>query len=148
MESAQIIFGQLGVWQSSNDNWKHICSKMFISIKYVDINIYPLTMECGAPLSMFIWKGRNIKWHVPYSIIISIYWYIGMYRGTAFFKPFQGWGYFLPKHKDANKFLKPSKPCHVHIHRIALAEHSQMSTHMCQGFSHFSCFYFCINVAN
>ena len=40
---------------------KHICSKMYISINYVDINIYPLTMECNAPLSMFIWKGRNIK---------------------------------------------------------------------------------------
>ena len=25
-----IISGQLGVWQSSNDNWKHICSKISI----------------------------------------------------------------------------------------------------------------------
>ena len=64
--SSQIIFGQLGVWQSSNGNWKHICSKMYLSINYVDINIYPLTMECNAPLSMFIWKGRNIKWQYYY----------------------------------------------------------------------------------
>ena len=64
--SSQIISGQLGVWQSSNDDWKHICSKMYISINYVDINIYPLTMECNAPLSMFIWKGRNIKWQYYY----------------------------------------------------------------------------------
>ena len=28
---------------------------------YMDIKIYPLTMESNAPLSMFIWKGRNIK---------------------------------------------------------------------------------------
>ena len=27
-------------------------------------------------------------------------------------------------------FLKPSKPCHVGIHLIALTEDSQMSTHM------------------
>ena len=59
--SSQIIFGQLGVWQSSNDNWKRICSKMYISINYVDINIYPLTMECNAPLSMFIWKGPQYQ---------------------------------------------------------------------------------------
>ena len=65
---SQIIFGQLGVWQSINDNWKHICSKMYVSINYVDINIYPLTMECNAPLSMFIWKGRNIKWQYYYYV--------------------------------------------------------------------------------
>ena len=35
--------------------------RMYISINYVDINIYPLTMECNAPLSMFIWEGHNIK---------------------------------------------------------------------------------------
>ena len=29
--SFQILSGQLGVWQSSNDNWTHICSKMYIS---------------------------------------------------------------------------------------------------------------------
>ena len=27
---------------------------MYISINSVDINIYPLTMECNVPLSMFI----------------------------------------------------------------------------------------------
>ena len=32
---------------------------------------------------------------------------------------------------------KASKPGHVGIHWIALAEYSQMSTHLCQGFSHF-----------
>ena len=45
---------------------------MYISINYVDINIYPLTMECNAPLSMFIWKGRNIKWQYYYYYIIII----------------------------------------------------------------------------
>ena len=39
----------------------------------MDINIYPLTMECNAPLSMFIWKGRNIKWQYYYYYIIIIY---------------------------------------------------------------------------
>ena len=43
--SSKIIFGQLGVWQSSNDNWKHICSKMILPNNYVDINIYHLTMN-------------------------------------------------------------------------------------------------------
>ena len=52
------FIGQLGVWQSSNDDWKHICSKMYISINYVDINIYPLTMECNAPLSMFMERAQ------------------------------------------------------------------------------------------
>ena len=39
----------------------HLFKDVYISINHVDINIYPLTMECNAPLSMFIWKGRNIK---------------------------------------------------------------------------------------
>ena len=37
---------------------------------------------------------------------------------------------FCPKHKDANIFFKPSKPCHVGIYWIALAEYSQMGTHV------------------
>ena len=77
--SSQIIFRQLGVWQSSNDNWKHICSKMYISINFVDINIYPLTMECNAPLSMFLWKGRNIKWQYYY----CYYWLLHL-RGHVY----------------------------------------------------------------
>ena len=36
---------------------------------------------------------------------------------------------------------KPSKPCHVGIHWIALAEDSQMSTHL-PGFQSFLCFFF------
>ena len=35
-----------------------------------------------------------------------------------------------PKHKNAMIFWKTSKPCHVGIHWIALAEHSHMSTHV------------------
>ena len=31
---------------------------MYISINYVDINIYPLTMECNAPLSMFMERAQ------------------------------------------------------------------------------------------
>ena len=31
---------------------------------------------------------------------------------------------------SSKDFCKQSKPCHVDIHWIALAEHSQMSTHM------------------
>ena len=38
--SSQIVFGQLGVWQSSNDNWKRICSKMYIPInKWISTSI-------------------------------------------------------------------------------------------------------------
>ena len=74
--SSQIIFGQLGVWQSSNDNWKHICSKMYLSNNYVDINIYPLTMNVNAPLSMFIWKGRNIKWQYYYYYYYCIWCFV------------------------------------------------------------------------
>ena len=46
------------------------------------------------------------------------------------------------KSKD---FWKPSKPCHVGIHWIALAEYSQMSTHV-PGFQSFFRFFasFCI----
>ena len=40
----------------------------------------------------------------------------------------------VPKHND---FLKLSRPCHVGIHWIALAEYTQMSTHM-PGFQPFS----------
>ena len=39
-KSSQIMFGHQGVWQSSNGNWKHSCSKMYLSNNYVDINIY------------------------------------------------------------------------------------------------------------
>ena len=41
------------------------------------------------------------------------------------------------------RFLKPSKPCQVGIHWIALAEYSQMSTHV-PGFQSFSGVFFCI----
>ena len=39
------------------------------------------------------------------------------------------------------RFSKPSKPCHSGIHWIALAEYSQMSTHMpgFQGYFRFFC---------
>ena len=47
--------------------------------------------------------------------------------------PFQCWGYFLPKDKDAKIFEKPPKPFHVWIHS-AFTENSQM-THV-PGFSH------------
>ena len=36
-------------------------------------------------------------------------------------------------------FCKPSKPCHVGIHKVALTECSQMSTYM-PGFQSFSMF--------
>ena len=77
--SSQIIFVQLGVWETSNDNWKHIYSKMYISINYVDINIYPLTMEWNAPLSMFIWKEHNIKWQYYYHYYYHYYYYYYYY---------------------------------------------------------------------
>ena len=55
--SSQIIFGQLGVWQSSNDNWKHICSKMYFSNNYMDFNIYPLTMNVMRLWACLYGKG-------------------------------------------------------------------------------------------
>ena len=36
----------------------------------------------------------------------------------------------LPKAQWCKDFWKPSKPCHVGIHWIALTEYSQMSTHL------------------
>ena len=36
----------------------------------------------------------------------------------------------LPKAQGCKDFLKPSKPCLVGTHWKALAEHSQMSTHL------------------
>ena len=69
--SSQIIFGQLGVWQFSNDNWKHICSKMSLSNNYVDINIYPLTMNV-----MRLWACLYGKGAISNDNIIIIYYYI------------------------------------------------------------------------
>ena len=47
---------------------------------------------------------------------------------------------FSSKIQRCKYFWKPSKPCHVDIHSIALAEHSQMSTHM-PGFQSFFRFF-------
>ena len=49
------------------------------------------------------------------------------------------------KAQGCNFFWKPSKPCHVGIHWIALDDYSQMSTHM-PGFQSFFSFFasFCI----
>ena len=44
---------------------------------------------------------------------------------------------FVPKHKNANLFSRPSKPCHVGTHWKALAEYSHMSTHLPGVFSQF-----------
>ena len=38
--------------------------------------------------------------------------------------------YFRPKHKNAKIFQNHLNQCHDGIHWIALAKHSQMSTHM------------------
>ena len=57
MQLVYTAFGQLGVWQSSNDNWKHICSKMYLSNNYVDINIYPLTMDVMRLWACLYGKG-------------------------------------------------------------------------------------------
>ena len=53
-------------------------------------------------------------------------------------------GYFHPKHKNAKNLRKLSKPCHVGIHWIALAEFYQMSTHV-PGFQSFTVL-FCITL--
>ena len=52
---------------------------------------------------------------------------------------------FSSKAQGRKDFRKPSKPCHVGIHWIALAEYSQMSTHV-PGFQSFFRFFasFCI----
>ena len=36
----------------------------------MDINIYPFTIECNAPLSMFIWKGRNNQMTISLSLLL------------------------------------------------------------------------------
>ena len=46
----------------------------------------------------------------------------------------------LAKAQECKDFWKTSKPCHVGTHWIALAEHSQMSTHL-PGFQSFSRFF-------
>ena len=45
----------------------------------------------------------------------------------------------LSKAQGRKDFRKPFKPCHVGIHRIALDDYSQMSTHVL-GFQSFSFF--------
>ena len=47
---------------------------------------------------------------------------------------------FSSNAQGRKKIWKPSKPCHVGIHWIALAEHSQISTHV-PGYSRFSGFW-------
>ena len=47
---------------------------------------------------------------------------------------------FLSKSHRRKDFGKPSKPCHVGIQRIALAENSQISTHV-PGFQSFFSFF-------
>ena len=47
----------------------------------------------------------------------------------------------LSKEHGCKDFFKASKPCHVGIRRIALAEYSQMSTHVPLGFNCFSIFF-------
>ena len=44
--------------------------------------------------------------------------------------------------KGCKDFWKPSRPCHVGIHKLAFNDYSQMRTHIpiCQGFNHFSGF--------
>ena len=50
-----------------------------------------------------------------------------------------------PKAQGCEVSWKPSKPCHVGVHWIALAEYYQMSTNMIYAFSHFSAFlHYCI----
>ena len=74
-------------------------------------------------------------------IIILNIWYpwnrllrnaFGWHRNFSFFSssPFQCQGYFHPKHKDTKNFENPPQPCHAGIHRIALTEFFQMSTHV------------------
>ena len=56
---------------------------------------------------------------------------------------------YSSKEQGPKEFWKPSKPCHVGIHQIALTEFSQMSTHM-PGFQSFLRFLtsFCIGQIN
>ena len=46
----------------------------------------------------------------------------------------------LSKAQGCKDFKKPSKPCHVGIHKLALTGYSHMSTHM-PGFHSFSSFF-------
>ena len=54
--------------------------------------------------------------------------------------PFDAEATFLSKAQECKDFGKPLNPCHVGIHWIALAEHSQMSTHLQWFQSSFSVF--------
>ena len=78
-------------------NLRHLCP-CFIYVLYpitisiqtnVDINIYLLTMECNAPLNMFIWKGRNIKWQYYY----YQYYYNELRATTPFERAQLKWGF-------------------------------------------------------
>ena len=72
---SHIIFGQLRVWQSSNDNWKHIGSKMYISINYVDINIILWQWNVMRLWALFKWKSsQNQMTILLLLLLLSIYW--------------------------------------------------------------------------
>ena len=81
-----------------------------------------------------------------YIIPISMYVTVGMYHPPLpFFLTLPMLRLLSSKAHGCKYLWKPSKPCHVGIHWIALTEYSQMSTHM-PGFQSFLRFLasFCI----
>ena len=89
-----IIKNYLGVWQSSNDNWKHICSKMYLSNNYVDINIYPLTMNVMHLWACLYGKGAISNDNI---IIILLLLLLLYYVGNT-----KSWTCFLQEFTNAN----------------------------------------------
>ena len=75
-----------------------------------------------------IGQTHNLPWYLTYTLLPSkkqIPMTISKLVNT-----FNAEAIHSSKEKGRKYFLNPSKPCHVGIHWIALAEYSQMSTHL------------------
>ena len=55
---------------------------MYLSNNYVDINIYPLTMNVMRLLSMFIWKRAQYQMTILLLLLLLLYYYVGK-KGIA-----------------------------------------------------------------
>ena len=128
------------------------CLKIFMTrLVWTLVTIMKITLE-------LIMNSQNIWWRVVRWISFSnIFWKLLLWKryhqNSQVVLTAAGMnGLTLPllwllsfKAHGCKDFCKPSKPCHVGIHWIALTEYSQMSTHM-SGFQwYFSIFVsFCI----
>ena len=120
-------------WRWNLHAWNESFSQKFSWIRF------PCIKWCTAQLPMKISGAKN---HSRGNFFVSCMhmcdiWLQGDHRRNVLTLPVVR----LLSSKERIHFWKPSKPCHVGIHSIALAEYSQMSSHVpwFQSFVRFLC---------